>query len=354
MRRNRSKKANLRKHVLPVWRTRKVVLVVSLLMASIVGTSLFAHVTSRTNGNAASGQVSIESLTASKPSRELIFAGSRMVASEEGYSISPTYQSFAGNGSGTNQSISVSAPSGISWTATKNQSWITIVSGSGTGNGTVTFSVSLNTDSMIRSGTITVNDLTFTIYQGINFVDVPTGHVFYDWIGRIAARGVTVGCPQPNFCPDGPVTQEQMAAFVIRALGMFSPPDPPSQRFNDVPPSNQYYKFIEQMGVRGIWTGGLPNGCPAGNYCPSNPVRRDEMAAIVIRGRGEFNPPTPATQRYGDVPPSNAYYNFVERMGALGITSGCNPNGPPPLNYCPGDSITRGQMAVFLVRAFNL
>jgi len=52
-----------------------------------------------------------------------------------------------------------------------------------------------------------------------------------------------------------------------------------------------------------------------------------------------------------DVPPSNAFYNFIDRMAVLNITLGCSAN--PPM-YCPADSVTRGQMAAFLVRAFAL
>ena len=40
---------------------------------------------------------------------------------------------------------------------------------------------------------------------------------------------------------------------------------------------------------------------------------------------------------------------FIKQLVVDGITSGCG-NG----NYCPGDSVTRAQMAVFLVKAFNL
>ena len=42
----------------------------------------------------------------------------------------------------------------------------------------------------------------------------------------------------------------------------------------------------------------------------------------------------------------------IDKIYAAGITVGCNP----PLNnqYCPGDSITRGQMAAFIARALGL
>jgi VCBS repeat protein/all-beta uncharacterized protein/S-layer family protein/BACON domain-containing protein len=261
-------------------------------------------------------------------------------------SISPVSRSFvAGGGSGE---INITADAGCNWMAiSNNPEFISITGGSsGTGNGTVSYSVAANSATTIRSGSVTISGLTFTVLQGAAFLDVPVGHLFYNEIGKLSARGVTVGCGGGNFCPDQFVTREQMAAFIIRAMGQFNPPVPDSQRFLDVPPSNPFYPFIERMAVHQI-----TSGCGSGNYCPGASVTREQMAAFIIRGIGEFNPPTPGLQRYNDVPPGNPFYNFIDRMGALGITSGCSTS--PPL-YCPAATVTRGQMAVFLVRAFNL
>lgn len=261
------------------------------------------------------------------------------------FTLAKLSESF--NATGGMGSVNVTGPSGPTWTATTTDPWITINSpGSGTGNGTVTYTVGANSATTRRVGTITIANQTFTVLQGAAFLDVPTNHQFYDFIGKLSARGVTVGCGGGNYCPDQAVTREQMAAFIIRALGDFDPPTPPSQRFLDVPPSNPFSPFIEQMAIRQITV-----GCGGGNYCPSASVLREQMAAFIIRGIGELNPPVPPMQRFDDVPPSNQFYNFIERMGALGITLGCSAN--PPL-YCPTQSVTRGQMAVFLVRAFNL
>jgi len=80
------------------------------------------------------------------------------------YSISPT--SFSHSSGAETGSISVTAPTGCPWTATRNESWITITSGSsGTGNGTVNYSVSANTSSSLRTGTIIIAGQTFTVYQ---------------------------------------------------------------------------------------------------------------------------------------------------------------------------------------------
>jgi putative Ig domain-containing protein/BACON domain-containing protein/matrixin/Ig-like domain-containing protein/S-layer family protein len=259
-------------------------------------------------------------------------------------SVSPASQSF--NPSFATGSFSVTADAGCNWTAVSNAAWITITAGSGAGNGSVSYSVGANAGSSIRNGTITIGNQTFTVYQGLTFTDVALNNPFYDEIGRLSARSVTLGCGDGNFCPNAPVTREQMAAFIVRSLGEFNPPLPATQRFTDVPPTNPFYNFIDRMAALNITL-----GCGGGNYCPTSPVLREQMAAFIVRALGEPDPPNPPSQRFNDVPSSNQFYNFIDRMAVLNITQGCSVS--PPM-YCPGGSVTRGQMAAFLVRAFNL
>ena len=57
---------------------------------------------------------------------------------------------------------------------------------------------------------------------GNTFVD-DDGSVFEDDIAKLAAAGITRGCNPPvndRFCPTDRVTREQMAAFLVRALGL--------------------------------------------------------------------------------------------------------------------------------------
>lgn len=177
-----------------------------------------------------------------------------------------------------------------------------------------------------------------------SFTDVPSTHLFYTEISNIAARQITLGCGGGNYCPNDNVTRGQMAAFIIRALGIFNPTPPAQPRFNDVPTTHIFYAFIEELAARGITL-----GCGGGNYCPDVVVTREQMAAFIMRGIGISNPPTPATQRFTDVPPSGTFYAFIDQMAARGITAGCGTGV-----YCPTAPVTRAAMAAFLVRGFEL
>ena len=188
-----------------------------------------------------------------------------------------------------------------------------------------------------RSWSLTVRAL-----QAGEFLDVPTTSPYYNSIKTIALQGITAGCGGGNYCPDQSVTRDQMAVFLIRALGE-SAPAPASQRFADVPPASPYYPFIDRIAALGITA-----GCGGGNYCPSASVTREQMAVFLVRALGESTP-APASQRFADVPPTSIYYPFIDRIAALGITAGCGGG-----NYCPANPVTRAQMAVFLVRAFGL
>ena len=48
------------------------------------------------------------------------------------------------------------------------------------------------------------------------FLDVPTDNPFAADIEWLEARGITKGCTTTQFCPQDPVTREQMAAFLHR------------------------------------------------------------------------------------------------------------------------------------------
>lgn len=52
------------------------------------------------------------------------------------------------------------------------------------------------------------------------FLDVGASHSFATEISWLAATGVSRGCGERRFCPDEPVTREQMASFLYRVAGI--------------------------------------------------------------------------------------------------------------------------------------
>jgi len=82
------------------------------------------------------------------------------------FSLSPSSQSFDSAGGTGTAAIQASSTS-CSWTATSNDTWISITSAiSGTGNGTVVFQVQPNMTGLARTGTLTIAGQTFTVNQG--------------------------------------------------------------------------------------------------------------------------------------------------------------------------------------------
>jgi hypothetical protein len=137
-----------------------------------------------------------------------------------------------------------------------------------------------------------------------------------------------------------------MAIFIERALGAYVPPSPKVQTFDDVAPGSFGYDFIGDFARRGI-----TSGCTPSAYCPSGTVTRAQMAIFLLRAEhGSAYAPPPATgTMFSDVPANTFPSAWIEQLAREAITVGCG-NG----KFCPGQDVPRGQMAIFLVRAFHL
>ncbi|MFZ0012822.1 MAG: S-layer homology domain-containing protein [Acidimicrobiia bacterium] len=103
--------------------------------------------------------------------------------------------------------------------------------------------------------------------------------------------------------------------------------------------------------IEKVAAAGFTQGCnPPTNdrFCPDDRVTRGEMAAFLTRAMGLPSGPSPDfTDDNGSV-----FEDSIERIAAAGITQGCNP--PDNTRFCPDAPMTRGQMAAFLTRAFDL
>jgi hypothetical protein len=115
--------------------------------------------------------------------------------------------------------------------------------------------------------------------------------------------------------------------------------------FDDVPLTYWAYSFIERLYNAGITTGCGTNPLI---YCPNNIVTRAHMAIFLLRsmhGSG-YTPPLVGTSTgFTDVPTTYWAAAWIKELALEGITSGCGTG-----TYCPDATVTRAQMAVFLLR----
>jgi S-layer family protein len=73
------------------------------------------------------------------------------------------------------------------------------------------------------------------------------------------------------------------------------------------------------------------------------------MAVFLLRGRkgGAFAPPA-AEGLFSEVGRGAPFAKWIEELAREGVTLGCGGG-----NFCPSLTVTRGQMAAFLNRAFR-
>jgi hypothetical protein len=182
------------------------------------------------------------------------------------------------------------------------------------------------------------------------FTDVLPSDLFLPAIDLLKEYGITSACKTIplRFCPNDGIPESQMAVFVVRSVvGEDGFAYSHSPYFTDVPSTNDYFPWIQKEQDLGI-----AMTCQPGYYCPDTVVTRGIMAVLIIRGKlGTSVPPSyPMTPYFTDVPPSHPYFPWIQKMSEQGITTGCTPT-----TYCPDEPVTRGQMAVFIMRGmFNL
>ncbi|MGA2589532.1 MAG: protease pro-enzyme activation domain-containing protein [Bryobacteraceae bacterium] len=264
-----------------------------------------------------------------------------------GYSVSPSAP-YLDSTSQAGPTLNVTAGPGCGWTSSAG-GFISLTSGaSGFGDGTATFTVTANSSGVDRTGTLTVAGQTITVTQretATIFTDVSPSTFYFDGVNIMYTSGITNGCSTSPlmYCPNDDTTRGQMAVFIVRSvLGGDNFTYSPTPYFTDVPPSYQFFKWIQKLKELGITT-----GCTATTYCPADDVTRGEMAAFIIRARygptATFNYPT--VPYFTDVPPSYPFFADIQKMAEVGITNGCSAT-----LFCPGEYLTRGEMALFVVR----
>jgi hypothetical protein len=113
-------------------------------------------------------------------------------------------------------------------------------------------------------------------------------------------------------------------------------------QFTDVPAADPFYTFIRCLACQGV-VGGYSDG----TFRPGNNVTRGQVSKFVSNAAG-YQDAIPATQQtFTDVPPTDPFWLFIERVYAHGVISGYSDN-----TFHPVANVTRGQTSKFISNAF--
>ncbi len=265
------------------------------------------------------------------------------------FTVSPLAPALDNTGGNATITVTASNPD-CAWSASGPGGFYTVTASTTVGSGTVTLFAFPNGSGNKLTSTISIAgaNVVFTEWSTTQvFTDVPPTDPFFDAIDLFSQKGITTGCAPAQFCPDENVSRAQMAVFIVRSVygGDNFTLEQQTPYFADVPTTAFGFQWIQKMYELGITT-----GCGGGDYCPDDSVTRAQMAVFIIKMRFSTAPFTyPQTPIFSDVGQTAFGFAFIQRMSVDGITTGCATGV-----YCPDNFVTRGEMAVFIMRgAFN-
>ena len=163
------------------------------------------------------------------------------------------------------------------------------------------------------------------------------GNLHEENIERLVDMGVAEGCDDnpPRFCPGHAIFRGQMATFLARALEL-----PPATRdhFDD---DNGH---IHEDNINRLAEAGIARGVSPGRFRPGGEVTRAQMATFIAKG---FELEPSSDDAFSD-DAGNVHENDINAVAAADVAQGCGGR-----RFCPAPSVTRAQMATFIVAAVD-
>ncbi len=165
-------------------------------------------------------------------------------------------------------------------------------------------------------------------------------------INKLAALGTIQGKTETLFAPNAQITRAEFAVLLARALKL--PTKEYEGTFSDVNTSKKWAFAAVEAAARA----GIVNGTANGNFNPDAPIKREEIAAMVIRAI-EYQDKTKLTNletpaNFKDHGSIGAFaIDSVYKATALGVILGNNGQ------FNPKNNATRAEAAVMLYRALE-
>src|SRR5262249_39199905 len=135
-----------------------------------------------------------------------------------------------------------------------------------------------------------VNDIVVTNTDGtagtlkkgwiVDFLDVPPTYLFYSQVTKLVSNAITAGLGDGTYGVNDDTERQHMAVFILKAKhGICYTPPSCTGLFLDVPcPGGFAVDWVEEL-----FRENITGGCDATHYCPSDSVRRDQMAVFLLK-----------------------------------------------------------------------
>ncbi len=175
---------------------------------------------------------------------------------------------------------------------------------------------------------------------GAPFRDISQS-IFKNNINWIYSRGITTGYTPTTYNPNAKVTRGEMAVFLHRLAGAPGYKAP----FNVYTDVGLYKNQILWLTASTVSNGTAPH------YNPDGKVTRGQMAAFLHRMAkvaGKAPSSTKYNPKFWDVQ-NHMFKNDIGWLSSKGITTGYTAT-----SFKPNADITRGEMAAFLYRFYNV
>ncbi|MDW0116325.1 S8 family serine peptidase [Sporosarcina thermotolerans] len=166
-------------------------------------------------------------------------------------------------------------------------------------------------------------------------------------INALVAKGILQGKTETEFAPNAQITRAEFAVLLARALDL--PLEEYEGKFGDVNTSKKW----AFAGVEAAARAGIINGTANGSFNPDAPIKREEIAAMIIRAIEYQNKEKlaglEAPANFGDHGSIGTFaIDSVYKAASLGVIQGNNGN------FVPKNNATRAEAAVMLYRALEV
>ena len=166
------------------------------------------------------------------------------------------------------------------------------------------------------------------------FTDVKEGSWYYDYVLKMADKGVIKGMTETTFEPNGDLTRAQVAVMLYRMAG--EPKVEKASSFTDVKEGKWYSDAIAWAEANKIVNGMTPT-----TFEPDGKITRAQLVTMLYRMVGE--PTVEKAASFTDVKAGTWYSNAIAWAEASKIV-----NGMTPTTFEPDGLTTRAQAAKIL------